>query len=85
MCGDHQPTNNLRALRWLKWKFADMLQKHGNLNAPANYARFVLPDLFPTLEKVLWVDGDTIIKCDVVPMIHNALKGTKRPIAAVSR
>lgn len=61
------------------------VKRHGNLNALGNYARFVLPQIFPKLDKVLWIDGDTIVKCDVTGMVRSALTKSNHPIAAVER
>lgn len=58
---------------------------HGNLNAPANYARFVLADIFHDAQKILWLDGDTLVKCDVADLVHPALKKSPHVIAAVVR
>lgn len=55
------------------------------LNSPANYIRFVMGDLFPTVSKVMWIDADTIVNCDVVAMVQAALTTTNHAVAAVPR
>tara|TARA_Y100000289_G_scaffold45509_1_gene45533 strand:+ start:234 stop:1127 length:894 start_codon:yes stop_codon:yes gene_type:complete len=57
---------------------------HKYLNAPANYVRFVLAELFPTINKMLWLDCDTIVQCDVVKMARGVFS-TPRPIIAAAR
>jgi len=51
----------------------------------ANYARFAMDSLLKKQPKAMWVDVDTVIKCDVVPMVRNALsdKTSANIIAAV--
>jgi len=49
----------------------------------ANYARFVIHELLPDQSKALWVDVDTVIRCDIVPMVRNALSESPHVIAAV--
>ena len=43
-----------------------------NENMP-NYVRFVMDDLLPNVEKAMWIDSDTIVKCDVVELVRNVL------------
>lgn len=57
----------------------------GNLNSLANYVRFVLPQIFPNISKIMWIDADTIVRCDVVPLITNSLTHSNHAIAAVPR
>lgn len=49
----------------------------------ANYARFVIHELLPDQSKAMWVDVDTIVRCDVVPMVRKALSSSEYVIAAV--
>lgn len=52
----------------------------------ANYARFAIDSLLPKeASKAMWIDADTIVRCDVVPMVRNALSDKKSSniIAAV--
>jgi lipopolysaccharide biosynthesis glycosyltransferase len=49
----------------------------------ANFVRFVISDLLPNQHKAMWVDADTVIECDVVSMVRNALTKTSHAIAAV--
>ena len=58
----------------------------------ANYARFAVPDLFeryvPNATKVLYLDTDVIVLCDVHSLVQNALSDeakTRHPVAAVAR
>ena len=56
-----------------------------NENMP-NYVRFVMDDLLPNVEKAMWIDSDTIVKCDVVELVRNVLndiKDSSEVIAAV--
>ena len=56
-----------------------------NENMP-NYVRFVMDDLLPNVEKAMWIDSDTIVKCDVVELVRNVLndnKDSRDDIAAV--
>jgi len=39
----------------------------------ANYARFAMDSLLKKVSKAMWLDADTIVRCDVVPMVRNAL------------
>lgn len=50
---------------------------------PANYVRFVIHELLPQASKAMWIDADTILRCDVVPMVRNALLDNDYIIAAV--
>lgn len=60
-------------------------KKRKTLNSStANYVRFIMDSLLPTnVSKAMWIDADTIIKCDVVPMIRQALTSTNYTVAAV--
>lgn len=49
----------------------------------ANYARFVVHELLPTQSKAMWIDVDTIVRCDPVPMVRSALSNSSHVIAAV--
>jgi lipopolysaccharide biosynthesis glycosyltransferase len=51
----------------------------------ANYARFVIHELLPNQSKAMWVDVDTIVRCDVVPMVRKALSSSDYVIAAVPK
>jgi len=54
-----------------------------NTNA-ANYIRFIMDDLLPvSAKKALWIDSDTIVRCDVVQMIENTLVDSDYIIAAI--
>ena len=50
---------------------------------PANYVRFIIDSLLPHAKKAMWIDVDTIVKCDVVGMFRQALTESKYVIAAV--
>lgn len=56
----------------------------GNKNPAANFLRFALPDIFPTLEKIIWLDTDTFFKCDVADLFDSVLQNSVHPIAMVS-
>lgn len=45
-----------------------------NRNLP-NYVRFVMDLFLPHVKKAMWIDSDTIVKCDVVKMAHKVLNG----------
>lgn len=51
----------------------------------ANFARFAMDSLLKKQDKAMWVDVDTIVKCDVVSMVRSVLTDMKSPniIAAV--
>ena len=56
-----------------------------NRNLP-NYVRFVMDLFLPHVKKAMWIDSDTIVKCDVVEMARNVLNGDDDngpPIAAI--
>lgn len=61
------------------------IKKFGNLNSNANFVRFIIADLLPDVSKVMWLDADTIVRCDVVSMVRKALTTTEYVIAAVPR
>ena len=70
----------------------DRFQRHGKnagLNTNyANFVRFVIHELLPKQGKAMWIDADTIVECDVVELMKNALTNTDEPkntIAAVPR
>ena len=70
----------------------DRFQRHGKntgLNTNhANYVRFVIHKLLPKQSKAMWIDADTIVECDVVELMKNALTNPDEPkntIAAVPR
>ena len=50
---------------------------------PANFVRFVIDSLLPQASKAMWIDVDTIVRCDVVPMVRNALENSNHIISAV--
>jgi lipopolysaccharide biosynthesis glycosyltransferase len=39
-----------------------------NLVHPLNYARFQLADIYPHLEKVIYVDPDVVVQADITDM-----------------
>ena len=45
----------------------------------------MLPEVFPHLLKVLWLDADTIVLCDVAPLVRSALSQSEHAVAAVPR
>ena len=50
----------------------------------ANYARFAMDSLLQDQSKAMWIDVDTIVRCDVVPMVRDALSNdSSNVIAAV--
>lgn len=57
----------------------------GHKTISAEYARFVLPSIFPGVDKVLWLDGDTFIKCDVTDLVRPALRSTQHPVGVILR
>ena len=70
----------------------DRFQRHGKntgLNTNhANYVRFVIHKLLPKQSKAMWIDADTIVECDVIELMKNALTNPDEPkntIAAVPR
>ena len=59
-------------------------KKRKTLNSSlANYVRFVIDSLLPDASKAMWIDADTIVKCDIVPMVRNALTNSTHAVAAV--
>ena len=48
-------------------------EQKGNLAADLNYARFYLPDLLPDVEKIIYMDADTIASKDVCKLFDTAL------------
>ena len=63
-----------------KRKESSLVGLNSNL---ANFVRFVIADLLPNQHKAFWVDADTIIECNVVSMVRNALTTSPHAIAAV--
>jgi len=71
----------------------DRFQRHGKnagLNTNhANYVRFVMHELLPRQAgKAMWIDADTIVECDVIQLMRDALTNPRQPkntIAAVPR
>lgn len=61
-------------------------EQKGNLAADLNYARFYLPELLPGVDKVVYLDADTIVVKDICKLFDTSLLGGDAPvIAAVSR
>ncbi|EJK52823.1 hypothetical protein THAOC_27868, partial [Thalassiosira oceanica] len=52
------------------------------LTSLANYVRFVMADMFPDVGKIMWIDADTIIRCDIVPFFRSALSTSNHTILA---
>mmetsp|Transcript_13769 Transcript_13769/g.32442 ORF Transcript_13769/g.32442 Transcript_13769/m.32442 type:complete len:443 (-) Transcript_13769:185-1513(-) len=52
------------------------------LTSLANYVRFVMADMFPDVGKIMWIDADTIIRCDIVPFFRSALSTSNHTISA---
>eukprot|EP00635_Sarcinochrysidales_sp_CCMP3193_P013799 CAMPEP_0118897394 /NCGR_PEP_ID=MMETSP1166-20130328/4807_1 /TAXON_ID=1104430 /ORGANISM="Chrysoreinhardia sp, Strain CCMP3193" /LENGTH=1271 /DNA_ID=CAMNT_0006836463 /DNA_START=64 /DNA_END=3879 /DNA_ORIENTATION=- len=48
-------------------------EQKGNLAADLNYARFYLPDLLPDVDKIIYMDADTIANKDVCKLFDTAL------------
>lgn len=48
-----------------------------NLVHPLNYARFQLADIYPQLEKVIYVDPDVVVQADIVDMWDGHLQDRK--------
>jgi len=57
----------------------------GNLAADLNYARFYLPDLLPDVEKIVYLDADTVVAKDVAKLYDSALVEGDSVLAAVPR
>ncbi len=57
----------------------------GNLAADLNYARFYLTSLLPGVEKVVYLDADTIVNKDISKLYDSALKDSDAVLAAVPR
>jgi len=55
-----------------------------NTNSP-NYARFALDKIFPNLEKVMYLDADTVFLCDIVPLFHYTFMHSPHALAATAR
>ena len=56
--------------------------KNSELNTePANYVRFVLHELFPKQDKVMWIDADTIVECDVVQLFNNTFADSNKKVS----
>lgn len=49
----------------------------------ANYVRFIMDSLLPNVSKAMWIDADTIVKCDVVEMIQGTFQTSNYAVAAV--
>jgi len=43
-----------------------------NLKARENFVRFYLADLLPAVERTLWLDADTIVRCDLSHLFAGA-------------
>jgi lipopolysaccharide biosynthesis glycosyltransferase len=56
----------------------------GNLASPANYARFFMPALLPNVNKVIWLDCDTIVMRDIRELWNMALPNGEW-LAAIER
>ena len=56
----------------------------GNLASAANFARFMLPHLFPQLHHALYLDTDTLVRGDVVE-VWSHLVSSRRMMVAVPR
>eukprot|EP00123_Amoebidium_parasiticum_P018405 comp24193_c2_seq1/m.44374 comp24193_c2_seq1/g.44374 ORF comp24193_c2_seq1/g.44374 comp24193_c2_seq1/m.44374 type:complete len:984 (-) comp24193_c2_seq1:240-3191(-) len=54
-----------------------------NLNNPLNFARFQLTSLFPTLEKLIYIDPDVVVQGDLCDMWDGHLKDSRYALAAV--
>ena len=52
------------------------------LSSLANYVRFVMADMFPDVGKMMWIDADTIIRCDIAPFFRSALSTNDHTISA---
>lgn len=50
---------------------------------PANYVRFVIDELLPQATKAMWIDGDTIVRCDLAKMYRKALSENDYILSAV--
>jgi len=68
-----------------KYKLEDFINTHSrhkterenvnlNRNLP-NYVRFVMDYFLPHVKKAMWIDSDTVVKCDVVEMARSVLNG----------
>lgn len=49
----------------------------------ANYARFAIDQLLPDESKAMWIDVDTLVRCDIVPLFRKTLSDSSYVIAAV--
>lgn len=56
----------------------------GNLASAANYARFFLPMLLPAVDKVIWLDCDTLLVADIAALWDSALPNNE-PMSACPR
>ena len=68
---------------------APVNSRKGNLSAEANFARFYLPEMLPNdVEKVVYLDADTVVRKDVAHLYDTSLTASTSPrmaVAAVSR
>ena len=68
----------------LRRRVVDSAEVVGNLESAANFARFLLPDLFPHLHYAIYLDIDTVVQGDISEVWHY-LKTSDKMIVAVPR
>ncbi|KAK4344425.1 hypothetical protein RND71_037519 [Anisodus tanguticus] len=64
---------------WLSTKYNEDQQKKKGLDpryvSALNHLRFYLPDIFPFLNKIVFLDHDVVVKKDLTRLLHINIKG----------
>ncbi|XP_030549208.1 probable galacturonosyltransferase 6 isoform X1 [Rhodamnia argentea] len=70
---------SLENFEWLLKKYASSLQKQNahdpRYNSALNHLRFYLPDVFPLLDKIVFLDHDVVVQRDLTKLWDVNLKG----------
>ncbi|KAI3513324.1 hypothetical protein L1887_20654 [Cichorium endivia] len=64
-------------LTWLNASYSPVVRKLTDLNYGSllNYLRFYIPDIYPHLEKIVFLDDDVIVQKDLTPLFSLDLHG----------
>lgn len=70
---------NVDSLSWLSAKYASMPERQNSLDprysSQLNHLRFYLPEIFPLLDKVVFLDHDVVVQRDLSDLWSIAMKG----------
>ncbi|VFQ59692.1 unnamed protein product [Cuscuta campestris] len=70
---------SIENIKWLYTQYHSIVQKQGSLDpkymSALNHLRFYLPDIFPTLDKIVFLDHDVVVQKDLSALWKINMRG----------